>query len=71
MRGRGSANPDEFIREVDEAVRQEQWLKLWKRYYLVAAVLVVALGSAAGVGWRTWQKERLDEARRYASARRC
>ena len=40
MRGRGSANPDEFIREVDEAVRQEQWLKLWKQYgsYLVAAV---------------------------------
>ena len=71
MRGRGSANPDEFIREVDEAVRQEQWLKLWKQYgsYLVAAVLAVALGSAAGVGWRTWQqKERLDEARRYASA---
>jgi hypothetical protein len=71
MRGRGSANPDEFIREVDEAVRQEQWLKLWKQYgnYLVAAFLAVALGSAAGVGWRTWQQnERLDEARRYASA---
>jgi hypothetical protein len=71
MRGRGSANPDEFIREVDEAVRQEQWLKLWKQYgsYLVAALLAVALGSAAGVGWRTWQQnERLDEARRYASA---
>jgi hypothetical protein len=71
MRGRGSANPDEFIREVDEAVRQEQWLKLWKQYgsYFMAAVLVVAIGSAAGVGWRTWQqRERLDEARRYAAA---
>jgi hypothetical protein len=71
MRGRGSANTDEFIREVDEAVRQEQWLKLWKQYgsYLVAAVLAVAIGTAAGVGWRTWQqRERLDEARRYAAA---
>lgn len=71
MRGRGSANPDEFFREVDEAVRQEQWLKLWKRYgsYLVAAVLAIVIGTAAGVGWRTWQeRERLDEARRYAAA---
>jgi hypothetical protein len=71
MRGRGSASPDEFFREVDEAVRQEQWLKLWKRYgsYLVAAVLAVVIGTAAGIGWRTWQeRERLDEARRYAAA---
>jgi hypothetical protein len=71
MRGRGSANTDEFIREVDEAVRQEQWLKLWKQFgsYIVAAVLAVVIGTAAGVGWRTWQQgQRLDEARRYAAA---
>jgi hypothetical protein len=71
MRGRGSVNTDEFIREVDEAVRQEQWLKLWKRYgnYVVAAALAVVIGTAAGVGWRAWQaSERLDEARRYAAA---
>lgn len=71
MRGRGSANTDEFIREVDEAVRQDQWLKLWKQYgsYLVAAALAVVIGTAAGVGWRTWQQsQRLEEARRYAAA---
>jgi hypothetical protein len=71
MRGRGSANSDEFIREVDEAVRQEQWQKLWKQYgsYLVAAVLAVVIGTAVGVGWRNWQhSQRLDEARRYAAA---
>jgi hypothetical protein len=71
MRGRGSVNTDEFIREVDEAVRQDQWLKLWKRYgsYVVAAALAVVVGTAAGVGWRTWQQnERLDEARRCAAA---
>lgn len=71
MRGRGSANPDEFFREVDEAVRQEQWLKLWQRYgsYVVAAVLVVVIGTAAGVAWRTWQEsQRLEEGRRYAAA---
>jgi hypothetical protein len=73
MRGRGSVNTDEFIREVDEAVRQDQWLKLWKRYgsYVVAAALAVVVGTAAGVGWRTWQQnERLDEARRYAAAQK-
>lgn len=71
MRGRGSVNTDEFIREVDEAVRQDQWLKLWKQYgsYIVAAALAVVIGTAAGVGWRTWQQsQRLDEARRYAAA---
>jgi hypothetical protein len=71
MRGRGSANTDEFIREVDEAVRQEQWLKLWKQYgsYLVGAALAVVIGTAAGVGWRGWQEsKRLEEARRYAAA---
>jgi hypothetical protein len=71
MRGRGSVNTDEFIREVDEAVRQEQWLKLWKRYgnYVMAAALVVVIGSAAAIGWRAWQEnQRLDDARRYAAA---
>jgi hypothetical protein len=71
MRGRGSVNTDEFIREVDEAVRQEQWLKLWKQYgsYVTAAVLALVIGSAAAVGWRAWQeKERLEDARRYAAA---
>ena len=49
MRGRGSVNSDEFIREVDEAVRQEQWLKLWKQYgsYITAAALALVVGSAA------------------------
>jgi hypothetical protein len=71
MRGRGSANSDEFIREVDEAVRREQWQKLWQRYgsYLLGAVLAVVIGTAAGMAWRNWQhSERLDEARRYAVA---
>jgi hypothetical protein len=71
MRGRGSVNTDEFIREVDEAVRQDQWLKLWKRYgnYVVAAALALLIGTAGGVGWRAWQQnERLDDARRYAAA---
>jgi hypothetical protein len=71
MRGRGSANTDEFIREVDEAVRQDQWRKLGRKYgnYIVGAALAVVIASAAGVGWRTWQQNvRFDEARRFAAA---
>jgi hypothetical protein len=71
MRGRGSGQSDEFIREVDEAVRQDRWLKLWNQYgtYVIAAALAVVIGSAAGVGWRSWQESRRqDEAERYMAA---
>ncbi|HEX6144303.1 MAG TPA: tetratricopeptide repeat protein [Geminicoccaceae bacterium] len=64
---------DEFIREVDEAVRQERWLGLWKTYgtYIVGGAIAVVLGTTAGVGWREWQESsRLAEARQYAEAAR-
>jgi len=68
---RGSVNSDEFIREVDEAVRQDRWLQLAREYgvYLIAGALAIVLGTAAGVGWRTWEhNQRLEEARRYTAA---
>lgn len=71
MRGRGSAQPDEFIREVDEAVRQDRWLKLWQQYgaYVIGAALAIVIGTAAGVGWRAWQEsQRQAEAEAYMAA---
>ena len=71
MRGRGSGNSDEFIREVDEAVRQDRWLRLWKHYgtYIVGGALAIVIGTGAGVAWRNWQEsQRLEDARRYAAA---
>jgi hypothetical protein len=71
MRGRGSGNSDEFIREVDEAVRQDRWMQLWQRYgtYLAGGALAIVIGTGAGVAWRNWQEsQRVDEARRYAAA---
>jgi hypothetical protein len=71
MRGRGSGDNGGFIREVDEAVRQDRWLQLGKRYgaYVLAAALAIVLGTGAGVAWRNWQEsQRADEARRYAAA---
>ena len=43
MRGRGSGPADEFIREVDEAVRQDRWLKLWKQYGIYVAGVALAV----------------------------
>jgi len=71
MRGRGSGSGDEFIREVDEAVRQDRWMRLWQRYgtYFVGAALAIVLGTGAGVAWRNWQEsQRQSEALRYAAA---
>ena len=71
MRGRGSGAGDEFIREVDEAVRQDRWFKLWRHYssYIIGGALAIVIGTGAGVAWRNYQEsQRLDEARRYAAA---
>lgn len=44
----------DFIREVEEELRQERLEKLWKRYgvYLIAAAVLVVVGFAA---WKIWQ----------------
>jgi hypothetical protein len=72
MRGRGPIDGAEgFVREVDEAVRQDRWMKLWKEYgaYAVGAALAIVLGTAAGVFWRNWQESaRMAEASRFAEA---
>jgi hypothetical protein len=71
MRGRGSGNSDEFIREVDEAVRQDRWLRLWKQYgtYIVGGAIAIVIGTGAGVAWHNYQASQLlEDARRYAAA---
>jgi hypothetical protein len=55
---------DSFLREVDEAVRQDQYKKLWDQYGLYAlaiAVLIIA-GVAAYKGWSYWQQRQAQEA---------
>ena len=71
MRSRDSGNSDEFIREVDEAVRQDRWLTVWKQYnaYIIAAVSAVVIGVAANVGWQSYQdNQRSANARELADA---
>lgn len=62
---------DEFVREVDEAVRRERWMALWEQYraYILGTAIAVAVGTGAGVAWRQWQEsDRLAEARSFAAA---
>ena len=71
MRSRDGENSDGFIREVDEAVRQEQWLAIWNQYstYIIGAALAVVVGTAAGVGWQNYQaSQRAASAKALADA---
>ena len=61
----------EIFREVDEDVRKERYLKLWKAYgaYAIAFAVVVAVAVAGGVGWdRYRQSEREADGLRFAQA---
>ena len=46
----------DIFREVYEDIRQERYLKVWKRYgrYVVGAATLVVLATAAYVGWRDY-----------------
>jgi len=55
---------DSFLREVDEAVRQDQYKKLWDRYGVVAlgAAALIVVGVAGYKGWSYWQEKRAQDA---------
>lgn len=47
-------NSEAFMREVDDAVRQDQLLTFWERYGRITLAVIV-LGLAAFGGWLYWQ----------------
>lgn len=53
---------DDLFREVDEEVRQDQYLQLWKRYgvYIAGVVLAVILITVGVVVWRDLQRGELE-----------
>jgi len=55
---------DSFLREVDEAVRQDQYKKLWDRYgvFALGAAAVIVVGVAGYKGWSYWQEKRAQDA---------
>ncbi len=61
----------EIFREVDEEVRHEQLLKLWRSYgkYVAAVITAVAIGWAGSAGWKKYQlSQRLDESAQFSAA---
>lgn len=61
----------DIIREVDEELRHERYMKLWQRYgiYVVGAALIVVIGVG---GWRAWEwysaREAAKSGARFESA---
>lgn len=55
---------DHFIEEVEEELRRERHMALWRKYGRLAmsAVFVVIIAVAATVGWRQYQQNRRGEA---------
>ena len=61
----------DVFREVDEDVRQEQLLGLWRKYgiYLVAAAVAVAIGVGGGAAWKEYRlNQRLADGASFAAA---
>ena len=55
---------DSFLREVDEAVRQERYKKLWDQYgvYALGLAALIVAGVAAYKGWAYWQERQAQAA---------
>jgi len=53
---------DDLFREVDEEVRQDQYLQLWKQYgvYIAGVVLAIILITVSVVVWRDMQRSELE-----------
>lgn len=48
---------DSFLREVNEAVRQEELKRFWNRYglFIMAGAVIIIAGVAGYKGWNYWQ----------------
>src|SRR5262245_66049703 len=55
---------DTFLREVDEAVRQDRYHQLWDRYgiYVLGVAALIVAGVAGYKGWTFWQEKRAQDA---------
>ncbi|HKJ73368.1 MAG TPA: tetratricopeptide repeat protein [Alphaproteobacteria bacterium] len=61
----------DIFREVDEDVRAQEYLRLWKTYgkYVIAGMVAIVVGTAGSVAWRNYQSTKLKaEGDKYAAA---
>ena len=62
---------DNFIEEVDEELKRERYLELWRKYgrLVVSAVLLIVIAVAGSVGWRQYQVNwRIESGLKYVNA---
>jgi len=54
----------DIFQEVDEEVRRERLMQLWKRYgnFVIAAVVILVLGVGAWRGYQWWEAKKAAEA---------
>ncbi len=61
----------DIFREIDEELRQENYLRLWRKYgsYVIGAAVALVALAAAVVGWREYRQSQLNSASdRYEAA---
>lgn len=61
----------DIFQEVDEDVRRDKAMALWRKYgsYVVIACLAVVLGTAGRVGWREYKTaQQAEESSQYVAA---
>jgi hypothetical protein len=61
----------DIFREIDEDLRRDRMLQLWKRYgsWLIAGCILLVAGTGVYVGWQDWRaRGQAAEAARFASA---
>lgn len=61
----------DIFREVDEEIRHERYMKLWKRYgpWVVAVVLALVLAVAGYQGWQAYKRSQaIAASKTYAAA---
>lgn len=62
----------DIFREVDEDVRAQEYVRLWKTYgkYVIAGMFAIVVGTAASVAWRNYQTNKMRaEGDEYAAAK--
>lgn len=61
----------DVFQEVDEDVRRDLYIRLWRAYgrYVIAGLVLLVVGVAAGVGWTEYREQRMQaEGARFAAA---
>jgi hypothetical protein len=63
----------DIFQEVDEDVRRDKAMLLWRKYgnYVIIACVAIVVGTAGRVGWREYKSaQRAEESGRYVAAAR-